>query len=122
MPTDPQPVTVSEVVRVAVEVCDDGSSPGLEDLLTRFGDDDEPVSAVEDIEEHLDAGLGPAELDEDDPAMTMARAVITYLAHRRDEVGAPPAELLRLAARAEFHAHPPAPVAAWLSRQGIEVA
>jgi hypothetical protein len=119
MPTEPEPVTLAEVVRIAVETCDDGSE-SLDDLLTRFEDDDEPISAIEDIETRLDETLGPPELDADDPAFTMARAVIVYLAHRRDEVGAPPIELLRLAARAEFHGDPPEDVARWLTEQGVD--
>jgi hypothetical protein len=119
MPTEPQPVTLAEVVRVAVETCDDGS-PGLEDVLARFEDDDEPIRAIGDIEARLEERLGPPELDEDDPAVTMARAVIVYLAHRRDEVGAAPVELLRLAARAEYHGEPPEAVARWLIEQGVD--
>jgi hypothetical protein len=96
MPTEPQPITVFEVVRRAVEVCDDGTSPGLDDLLLRFEDDDE-----------LEVPL------------TMARAVVTYLAYRRDELDEGPVELLRLAARAEFDGHPPEHVAQWLAMQGV---
>ena len=50
----------------------------------------------------------------------MARAIVVYLAHRRDELGSAPLELLRLAARAEFHGHPPPHVAQWLAQQGVE--
>ena len=119
MPTEPQPVTLAEVVRAAVEACDDGNSPGLEDLLVRFEDADEPISAIEDIEARLDEALGPPEADEFDAPLSMARAVVAYLAHRRDELGAPPVELLRLAARAEFHGDPPEHVARWLAEQGV---
>jgi hypothetical protein len=49
----------------------------------------------------------------------MARAVVTYLAYRRDEIDAPPVELLRLAARAEFDGDPPDYVARWLELQGV---
>jgi hypothetical protein len=121
VPTEPQPVTVSEVVHRAVEVCEDSTSTGLDELLARFEDDDEPIAGVEDVEERLIEALGPPELDDDDAALTMARAVVVYLAHRRDEVGADPVELLRLAARAEFHGEPPEPVARWLADQGITV-
>jgi hypothetical protein len=114
-------VTLSEVVRTAVEVCDDGSSEGLDDLLIRFEDADEPITTVINIEERLDETLGPVDADENDAPLTMARAVITYLAHRRDEVSAPPVELLRLAARAEFHGEPPAHVAEWLALQGVDI-
>jgi len=121
MPTEPQPVTLADVVHRAVEVCEDGTSQGLDELLERFEDADEPITAIEDIESRLRDQLGPVEFDEDDGALTMARAVIVYLAHRRDELDAEPVELLRLAARAEFGGHPPAHVGAWLSAQGIEL-
>jgi hypothetical protein len=119
MPTEPQPITRADAVRRAVEVCDDGSSEGLEDLLLRFEDADEPLAAVGDIGQRLDEALGPVDADEDEAPLTMARAVVTYLAFRRDEIDAPPVELLRLAARAEFDDHPPDPVAHWLSLQGV---
>jgi hypothetical protein len=45
--------------------------------------------------------------------------VVAYLAHRRDHLDAAPVELLRLAARAEFHGEPPAYVAQWLAAQGV---
>jgi hypothetical protein len=49
----------------------------------------------------------------------MAAAVASYLAHRRDEVSDDRESLLRLAARAEYDDHPPAPVADWLNAQGV---
>jgi hypothetical protein len=108
-----------EAVHRAVEVCDDGTDSGLDELLDRFEDDDEPISAIDDVEERLNEAIGPTELDEDNVPLTMARAVVTYLAFRRDEVDAPPVELLRLAARAEFHGDPPEQVARWLELQGV---
>jgi hypothetical protein len=108
-----------EVVRRAVEVCDDGTESGLDELLDQFEDDDEPISAIVDVEERLNEAIGPPELDEENAPLTMARAVITYLAYRRDEVDAPPVELLRLAARAEFERQPPEYVARWLELQGV---
>jgi hypothetical protein len=121
VPSEPQPVTVAAAVHRAVEVCQDSGSPGLDELLERFQDDDEPISGVEDIEGRLLATLGPPELDDEDPALSMARAVIVYLAHRRDEIDADPIELLVLAARAEFHGEPPDHVGRWLQEQGIAV-
>jgi hypothetical protein len=119
MPTEPEPLTMFEAVRRAVEVCDDGTDSGLDELLDRFEDDDEPISGIDDIEERLNETIGPPELDEENAPLTMARAVVAYLAYRRDEVDAPPVELLRLAARAEFDASPPDYVARWLELQGI---
>jgi hypothetical protein len=121
MPTEPEPVTLAQAVRRAVEVCEDSSSPGLDELLERFEGADEPIAAIEDVEQRLTEAIGPPELDEDDAALTMARAVIVYLAHRRDELGEDPIELLVLASRAEFGPHPPDPVARWLELQGIAV-
>jgi hypothetical protein len=120
MPTEPEPLTLAEVVRRAVEVCEDSTSDGLDELLERFEDADEPIAAVPDVEARLEREMGPIEFDEDDGALTMARAVIVYLAHRRDEIDQEPAELIRLAARAEFHGEPPEHVARWLEQQGIE--
>jgi hypothetical protein len=63
--------------------------------------------------------IGAIAAGEPEPELQMAGAVIVYLAHRRDEMEADPAELLRLAARAEFHGHPPEDVADWLEQQGV---
>jgi hypothetical protein len=51
----------------------------------------------------------------------MAGAVATYLAYRRDEVGDDPAEILTLAARAEFDGKPPDVVRSWLADRGVRV-
>jgi hypothetical protein len=121
MATEPQPPTLARVVRRAVEVCDDSSSDGLVRLLARFGDADEPIAAVDDVERRLNDEIGPPESDADDPALTMARALVCYLAKRQDELEEDPVELLVLASRAEFGPHPPEPVARWLELQGIAV-
>ncbi len=118
MPTEPPPLTLSEAVHTAVEVCDDGSSPALADLLERFEDTDEPIAAIEDVGALLDETVGPR-VDEDDPAFTMACAVVVYLAYRRDESMAEPDELLTLAARAEFDGEPPGSVTRWLAARGV---
>ncbi len=120
MPTEPAPVTVSEVVRRAVEVCEDGTSEALDDLLIRFEDDDGPIAAVEDVNTRLELMFGPRDED-DDPPFLMACAVIVYLAYRRDELAADSTELLRLAARAEYDGHPPPRVASWLEQRGVSL-
>jgi hypothetical protein len=116
MSTEPQPLTLSEAVRRAVEACDpDGTDDRLADLLVRFEDRDEPISAVADVEGEMAEAAGRLDVEGDDPALTMASAVVTYLAVRRDEAGADPERLLQLAADAEFDGHPPPAVAAWLA-------
>jgi hypothetical protein len=123
MPTDPEPVTLSQVVHRAVLAVDPEGDAGLEDLLARFEDDDEPIGpdtaqvAAQTIAEEAGA-LDP---QAEDPAVQMAAAVATYLAFRRDEVDEEPRALLELAARAEFDGHPPAEVGELLAARGVEL-
>jgi hypothetical protein len=120
MPTEPAPLTLSQVVHRAVEVCDPaGTDTDLADLLVRFEDSDEPIAALEDIEQRLAEAAGALDPEGDSPSLQMAAAVATYLAFRRDEFDEEPEELLRLAARAEFNGDPPAAVASWLEEQGV---
>jgi hypothetical protein len=123
MPTEPEPVTLSEVVHRAVVVVDPDGNQGLDDLLERFQDDDEPLSAVlaDVAREKIAEGVGALDPQEEDPAVQMAGAVATYLAYRRDEVDEEPGALLELAARAEFDGKPPANVRSWLADVGIEI-
>ena len=123
MPTDPQPVTLSQVVHRAVEVVDPDGGEGLDDLLVRFEDADEPLSATlaESAAQRIAEGVGAIDPQEEDGAVQMAAAVATYLAYRRDEVEEDPGALLELAARAEFDGHPPEVVRAWLADVGIEL-
>jgi hypothetical protein len=117
MPTEPQPLTVSEAVHKAVEACGEGD--GLDALLVRFEDADQPISTVGRIDEIVAEAIGAIAAGDPEPELQMAGAVIVYLAYRRDEIDEDPAELLRLAARAEFDGHPPPDVANWLEQQGI---
>jgi hypothetical protein len=123
MGTEPAAVTLSEIVHRAIEVCDPDGDEGLEDLLARFEDDDEPLSSTsaEIAEQRIAEAVGALDPQDEDPAMTMAGAVATYLAYRRDEVGDDPADILVLAARAEFEGSPPENVRAWLADRGIAV-
>ena len=51
MPTEPQPPTLSQVVRRAVEICDPGGrNEQLAEYMRRFEDRDEPIAGVEDVE------------------------------------------------------------------------
>jgi hypothetical protein len=122
MPTEPAPVTLAEVVQRAVEVCDpNGANDGATDLLVRFEDADEPVSAVADVEQRLAEAAGAIDPQAEDPVVQMVAATATYLAFRRDAVDEDPDVLLRLAARAEYDGDPPAVVADWLSEVGVEL-
>ena len=121
MPTEPAPITLSQVVHRAVEVCDpDGTDTDLADFFVRFEDADEPVAAlVEDIEQRLAEAAGALDPEGEVPSLQMAAAVATYLSFRRDELDEEPDELLQLAARAEFNGNPPPSVANWLDERGV---
>src|SRR5919107_3856861 len=116
------PATLADVIHRAAEVADPrGVNDGVADLLRRFEDRDEPVTAEADIEQEVAEAKGAVDPQDEDPAMVMMAAVATYLAFRRTEIERDREELLRLAARAEFQGQPAEPVAAWLADPGVEL-
>jgi hypothetical protein len=123
MPTDPQPVTLAQVVHRAVVAVDPDGHAGLDDLLVRFEDDDEPLGSTgaEIAAQRIAEEAGKLDPQAEDPAVQLAAAVATYLAFRRDEIDEEPGELLTLAARAEFDGQPPADVRALLAQRGVEL-
>jgi len=122
MPTEPEPVTVFQIVQRAVEVTDpDGIDEDVSEFLLRFEDADEPVQGRGDIEQVFADAAGALDPEQENPVLQMTVATATYLAFRRDEVDQDPDELLLLAARAEYNGNPPEPVADWLAAAGIEL-
>src|SRR5919112_135712 len=74
MPTEPQPLSLADLARRAVQICDPQDSDGvLGDYLIHFEDADEPVTAIQNLEERL--------------------ALRTVGEVRRDDQLAPPARL-----------------------------
>jgi hypothetical protein len=122
MPTEPQPITLFEVARRAIEISDpDDRDSRLGDLLEQFEDADEPVTAIQNLEERVAIAVEGVDVEIDDPAVSMAAAAILYLAYRRDELHDEPDKILRLAARAEWKGDPPEAVRDWLADRGVEV-
>jgi hypothetical protein len=122
VPTEPQPITLFDIAKRAVEVADpDDNDARLGDLLEQFEDADEPVTAIQNLEERVAIAVEGVDVEIDDPAVSMAAATILYLAHRRDELHADAEHILRLAARAEWKGDPPEAVVDWLSDRGVEV-
>lgn len=119
---EPGHPTLAEAVRLAVDAVDpSGRSDGLAQLERRFEDRDEPLSALQPvIERTLGEEAGAIDPQDEDGAVVLARAVVTYLAYRRDEAGDDREDLLRLSVKAEFQGNPPPPVAAWLEEEGLE--
>ncbi len=122
MPTEPQPPSLADVVRRAIEACDpSGEDAVLGTLLERFEDADEPVTAVDDLESLLADAATETDPEVEDPSVSMVIATVLYLAHRRDMIDGDDEDVLRLAARAEWRGDPPAAVVAWLADRGVEV-
>lgn len=122
MPAEPQPISLFEVAKRAVEVSDpDDRDSRLGDLLEQFEDADEPVTAIQNLEERVAIAVEGVDVEIDDPAVSMAAATILYLAHRRDELKDDPRKILRMAARAEWKGDPPEAVVDWLADRGVEL-
>ena len=122
MPTEPQPVTLAQLVHRAAEITDpEGADDDVVQLAQRFEDADWPVSGIlETIEQRMAEAAGTLDPQEDSPGLQVATAVAVYLAPRRDELDEDPVHVLRMATRAEFDGRPPANVAQWLDTAGIE--
>jgi hypothetical protein len=114
--------TLFALVHRAAEVCDPSATEeGAAELLRRFEDRDEPVGDPAEAEQAIAEAKGAIDPQDEDPVAMMTAAVATYLAYRRDAVDDERADLLVLAARAEFDGKPPEPVASWLAEQGLQV-
>jgi hypothetical protein len=122
MPTQPEPITLTEVVRRACELVDpDDNDAAIGDFQRAFEDADEPIRAIDDLEERVGTVLADLDPATNNGSLSMAGAVTVYLGFRRDELGAEPATLLRLAAEAEWEGRPPEPVVEWLADRDITV-
>ena len=122
MPTEPDPITLSQIARRATEIVDpQGADDEVTRIYAQLEDADEPVTALQNLEERLAHVEEGANIDGDNPAVALATATILYLAHRRDELDDDAEDILRMAARAEWKGHPPAAVLNLLEERGVEV-
>src|SRR4051795_7275661 len=122
MPTEPQPLSLADLARRAVQICDPADADAvLGDYLIQFEDADEPISAIQNLEERVALAAEGVDADLSDPSIAVANAVIIYLAHRRDEFDDDPEDILRLGARAEGPGHPPRAVVDWLADRGVRL-
>jgi len=117
-----RPVTLFDVVKRAVDIVDpDDEDPDMGRLEEIFEDADEPVTAVENLEERLALAIEGIDNEVENPATSVAAAIVLYLAHRRDELHGDPDDVMRLAARAEWRGDPPEAVRDWLADRGVDV-
>jgi hypothetical protein len=114
--------TVAELVRRAVEICDpEDRDEALGRFERQLEDDDEPITAVENLEERLALASEGADYEIENPAVSVAVAVVLYLAAKRGhgEDLRDPREAMRLAARLQWQRDPPADVVDWLALRGV---
>jgi hypothetical protein len=122
MPTEPEPITLADLARRAVQICDPQDTDAvLGDYFIQFEDADEPVTAIQNLEERVALASEGVDVDVADPSIAVANAVIIYLAHRRDELDDDPEDILRLSARSEWKGNPPEAVVDWLADRGVRV-
>ncbi len=122
MPREPEALTLAEVVRRACALVDpDDTDPVIGDFERYFEDADEPIRALDDVEERVGTALADLDPAAANGALSMAGAVTLYLSYRRDEYGTEPAKLLRLAAEAEWEGKPPEVVVGWLADRDIKL-
>jgi hypothetical protein len=122
MPTEPEPITLSQVVRRAVQIIDpDDDDAAAGDFERAFEDADEPVRAAGDVERRVADVLAELDPATNNASLAMAGALTVYLSFRRDEFAMQPSKLLALAARAEWEGRPPEPVVEWLADRDIRV-
>jgi hypothetical protein len=122
MPTEPRPISLFDIAKRAVEIADPAERDlRLGDLLAQFEDADEPVTAIENLEERVALAVEGVDVEIDDPAVSMAAATILYLARRRDELHDDPSKILRLATRAEWKGDPPRQVVDWLADRDVRI-
>ena len=108
--------SVIDVVRRAVEICDpDDADQTLGRLEEQFEDDDEPVTAVENLEERLAIALEGADSEGDNPAVAVASAVVLHLAANPRELDRDPEHIIRQAVAAQWHRDVPDFVEEWLA-------
>ena len=114
-------VTVSEVVKEAVALCDpDGVDEACSQLLLAFEDDDRAAIGLGDtLAEELRTSADGLDPEHDSPAVEVAAAVAAFLA--TDPSGGSGDEAtIREAARIAWGDDPPPHVADWLADQGVD--
>lgn len=122
MPTEPAPVTLSQVVRRVSDIVDpDNDDPIVGDFERVFEDADMPVAGLDDVQTRVATALSGLDPAIANGSLSVAGALTVYLSFRRDELDADPEQLIRLAVRAEWEGRPPEPVADWLAARGIPV-
>ncbi|MEN3282613.1 MAG: hypothetical protein V7607_3753 [Solirubrobacteraceae bacterium] len=108
---------MADVARRAIEICDpDDVDQTLGHLEQQLEDDDEPITAVENLEERLAWALEGADYDAEDPAVAVASAIALYLSAHPGEVESGDGQgITERAVSAQWRGDTPDYVDSWLS-------
>lgn len=95
----------------------DGGNDAIAALALRFEDRDEPIRGIEDVDGLMAESVRELDVDveDDDPALAIVGAVVTYLRFRTNQADDDPDRLIELAVDAEYKGDPPPRVAAWMA-------
>jgi hypothetical protein len=111
------PRTLSEVVREAAGIVDpEDKSELVGDFERWFEDDDEPVTTVPNLERRLAGAVDELDPDGGEPALTVAAAVVSYLATLPRHAPREPERVIEQALRLEFGDDLPEPLTPWVGR------
>jgi hypothetical protein len=109
------PLTLSELVREASGIVDpEDKSELVGDFERWFEDDDDPVTTVPNLERRLAGAVDELDPEGAEPALTVAAAVVSYLATRPRHAPGEPERVIEQALRLEFGDDLPESLAPWV--------
>jgi hypothetical protein len=107
--------TVADIVRQAAGIVDPSDSLTLVGELEQwFEDDDDPVRTVPNLDRRLAAAVERIDPDGEEPAVTVAAAVILYLSTQPRHVPSDAEGVIEQAVKLEFGDDVPGRIAEWL--------
>jgi hypothetical protein len=107
--------TVADVVRQAAGIVDPSDSLALVGELEQwFEDDDDPVRTVPNLDRRLAAAVEKIDPDGEEPAVTVAAAVILYLSTEPRHAPSDAEGVIDQAVKLEFGDDVPDRIAEWL--------
>jgi hypothetical protein len=107
--------TVADVVRQAAGIVDPSDSLALVGELEQwFEDDDDPVRTVPNLDRRLAAAVEKIDPDGEEPAVTVAAAVVLYLSTEPRHAPSDAEGVIDQAVKLEFGDDVPDRIAEWL--------
>jgi hypothetical protein len=109
------PPTLSEIVREAAGIVDpEDESALVGDFERWFEDDDEPATTVPNLERRLAGAVEELDPEGLDPALTVAAAVVSYLATQPRHAPRDPGRIVEQALRLTFGDDLPDSLLPWI--------